>query len=74
LESIIRRLRINTLKAQVALRQSKCASLNSLFEAKSLTDEQRSEITRRRDESLEESYVLQLMVELLERQEREKLN
>jgi hypothetical protein len=67
LEPVIRRLKIQTLLCQM-----KCASLNSLFEAKSLTDEQRSELTHRRDESLRESRILRLAIDLLERQEREE--
>jgi uncharacterized protein with PIN domain len=71
LESVFRSLKIHSLKAQVAQRHLCCASLHSQFKTESLTKEQRSEITRRWVESFRESHVLQQMVDLLEKQERE---
>lgn len=70
MEDVIRKLRIQNLKAQVVLRQLLCASLAREFETASLTFDERAAIAHRWDEALKECYVLQLMVELMERQER----
>jgi hypothetical protein len=65
LESIIRKLKIQTLKALLALRQHQCASLAIEFETASLTFRQRAGLAHRWDDTLKESHILQLMVDLL---------
>lgn len=70
METVIRRLRIRNLKAQVALRKLIRESLAKEFEA-ALSVEDRAVFAQRADSALKEQYVLQLMVDLLERQERE---
>lgn len=72
LESIAYKLKIQTLKAQVALCQLICASLAREFEEESLTFVERSALAHRWDDTLKDGYVLQLTLDLLERQEREK--
>jgi hypothetical protein len=72
MDSMIRRLRIQTLKGQVAMCQVCGASLARRFGSEYLSDGQMVEIIRRRDESLEESFALQLMVDLLEMQEKKE--
>lgn len=70
LESVIPKLKIQTLKAQLALRSFVCASLAQEFDTAMLTFEQRAILAHRWDETLKESHVLQIMLDLLERQER----
>jgi hypothetical protein len=48
------------------------ASLTWRFGSEYLSEGQVVEIIRRRDESLDESFTLQLMVDLLETQEKEE--
>ena len=72
MESIAYKLKIQTLKAQVALCQLICASLAREFEEESLTFVERSALAHRWDDTLKDGYVLQLTLDLLERQEREK--
>jgi hypothetical protein len=69
---MIRRLRIQTLKGQVAMCQMCGAPLARRFGSEYLSDGQMVEIIRRRDESLNESFALQLMVDVLEMQEKEE--
>jgi hypothetical protein len=72
LESVIRRLRIQTLRGQVVMCQLMSTSLAKRSDSEYLPDGQRAEIFRRRDESIDESHALQLMVDLLERHEKEE--
>jgi hypothetical protein len=72
METVIRRFWIHTLKAQWVLRQYICAALAKEFEAGKLTVEKQSAIVHRWDDALKESYVLQLMIDLLERQVKEE--
>jgi hypothetical protein len=69
-ESILRRLKIHSFKAQVVLRKLVCESLATEF-LTALSFEQRALLARKWDETLKERYVLQFMIDLLERQERE---
>jgi hypothetical protein len=73
MKALLHRLKIHTLKGQVALRQLRCASLAQRIETQSLTAAQETELTRWQDESLEENHILQLEIDLLERQEKEEL-
>jgi hypothetical protein len=59
------------LQAQIVMCQLTGASLTRRSDSEYLSDGQRTEIIRRRDQSLNESFALQLMVDLLERRERE---
>ena len=72
MESMIQKLRIQALQAQLALRQHLCASLAEEFESPKLTVKPRTALAHRRDDTLKESHVLQLMIDLLERQEKER--
>lgn len=72
MDSVIRGLRIQTLRGQVVICQLMSASLAKQSDSQYLSDGEKAEITRRRDESLNESPALQLMVDLLERKEREE--
>jgi hypothetical protein len=72
MELIIIKLRIQTLKTQLVLRQFHCASLAMEFETEVLMTNQEAERPAYRwDDMLKDSYILQLMIDLLERQERE---
>lgn len=70
MEFIIPRLKIQTLQAQIALRQFVCASLAQEFESKGLTFEQRATLAFRWDDMQKESLVLKLIRDLLERRAR----
>jgi hypothetical protein len=72
MDSVIRALRIQTLKAQVVMCQSTGTSLTKRSDSEYLSDVQRTEINRRRDKSLDECHALQLMVDLMEREEKEE--
>ena len=71
MESIVRKLKIQTYKAQLAFRHYVCAALAKELEAGTLTAEQKAALAHRWDDTLKESHVLQLMIDLLERQEKE---
>jgi hypothetical protein len=70
MEPIISKPRIQTLKAQMVLRQFHCESLSKEFETECLTTNQKTGIPYRWDDMLKETHVLQLMLDLLERLER----
>lgn len=72
MEPVARKLWIDTLKAQVALRQYICASLAMEFEDPSSTSSRRTRLAYLWDETTRESNVVQLLVDLLERHEREE--
>ena len=52
--------------------KSRSASLAKRLDSEYMSDAQKVEIDHRREQSLRESQTLQLMVDLLERQEREE--
>ena len=70
MELIISKRRIETLKAQMVLRQFHCESLEAEFETEGLTINQKARLAYPWDDMLKESQVLQLMLDLLERRER----
>ena len=70
MELIISKRRIETLKAQMVLRQFHCESLAVEFETEGLTINQKARLAYPWDDMLKESQVLQLMLDLLERRER----
>lgn len=61
-----------TLKAQLAQHPQICAFLSLEFEAAGLKFGQRATLAYRWDDTLKEGYVLQLMIDLLEKQEKEE--
>jgi len=68
MESIIRRLRINSLKAQVELRRLQSDSFSREFDA-ATTAEHKAPIRLQWEQATKERHTLQLMLELLERQQ-----
>lgn len=72
MDSVIRALRIQTLKAQVVMCQSTGTSLAKRSDSEYLSDVQRTEINRRHDESMDECHALQLKVDMMEREEKEE--
>ena len=70
MELIISKRRIETLKAQMVLRQFHCESLAVEFETERLTINRKARLAYPWDDMLKESQVLQLMLDLLERRER----
>jgi hypothetical protein len=73
LEFIIRKLRVQKLTAQVALRRYVCEFLVREFQTPTLTIHERAALAHRWDIALKESYVFQLMLDLVERQKNEEL-
>jgi len=73
LEFIIRKLRVQNLKAQIALRRYVCEFLVREFQALTLTTREKAALAARWDTTLKESYVFQLIFDLIERQENEEL-
>lgn len=71
MEPILRELWIHTLRAQAALRRQICASMARELEARTSTPERRSRLGYLRGESIKEADLLQLLADLLEREERE---
>lgn len=67
MELIISKLRIHTLKARWLLRQFHCESLEMEF-----ATNQKAAPAYRWDDMLKEGHVLQLMIDLLEKQEKEE--
>jgi hypothetical protein len=72
MELIISKLKIHTLKAQWLLRQFHCESLEMDFETERLTTNRKAGLAYRWDDMLKEGHVLQLMIDLLERQEKQE--
>lgn len=67
--SIIRRLRIQSLKAQIEASRLCCTSLANKFETAS-TNTEKTKIAARYDEALKQTHSMQLSLERLEKQER----
>ena len=72
MELIISKPRIQTLKAQTVLRQFHCESLAVEFKIECLTISRKAGLAYRWDDMLKESYLLQLMFNLLDRHEKEE--
>jgi hypothetical protein len=70
MELIISKPRIQSLKAQMVLRQFHCESLAAEFETEGMTINQKAGLAYPWGDMLKESQVLQLMLDLLERRER----
>jgi hypothetical protein len=71
LETIIRKLKIHHLKAQLSLRDLICESLAEEFEMVPVF-EQRAVLAPRCDATLKERHALQFMLALLERQQKQE--
>ena len=69
IEPVIRKLAIQSLKAQLILRQFLCAFLARELEIEGLTANQKAELAYRWDKTLKESQILQLTLDPLEWQE-----
>jgi hypothetical protein len=72
LESAFRKLWIDTLKAQVALRKFICESLAEEFEDPSSTSARKARLAYLWDGAIKDTNLIQLLMDLLERQEREE--
>jgi len=72
LEPVIRKLKIQSIRSQVDFCHQVLESIANELETGPLTEEQRSVLAQRSHDTLKESYVLRLALELLERQEREE--
>jgi hypothetical protein len=71
LETYTRRSRIQSLKAELDLRQQACELLKREFEKRPLTYDQQSEIFRRWEDALKESQLLQSLLQMLECEEKQ---
>jgi hypothetical protein len=69
LEEIISRLRIHSLRSQVAASREYCNVLATKFES-AATNSEKVKIARRYDEALKQTHAMQLLLELLERETR----
>ena len=70
MESLNRKLDIRNLKSRLALRTFICASLAKQIETARLIE--KPAITGRWEQALKDCQIMQLLVDLLERQEREE--
>ncbi|MGD1107437.1 MAG: hypothetical protein ABR865_10350 [Terracidiphilus sp.] len=73
MEFIIRKLRVQNLKAQVAIRRYVCEFLEREFHTPTLTTQERAALARHWDIASKESYELQRMLDLIEGEENEEL-
>jgi len=71
LESSFRKLRIQFLKAELEIHRLSCESLARKFERRPLTYEQRTDLFRRWEDTLKESHLLQAMLDMLEREDKD---
>lgn len=70
--SIFRKLRIHSLLAQIEASRLYSVSLANQFDA-APTNGEKTKIAQRYDDALKQTHTMQLLLELLERQERENL-
>jgi hypothetical protein len=73
LESIILKLKIQSLKAQLALSRNLCNFWSHELETEILTGEQKVAIAHRWDNARNENHGLHLAIDLLEKQQSESL-
>ena len=66
-----RKIRIELLRGEVELRGLTCESFARKFERQQLTGEQRSELLNLWEDLLKESHLLQVMLDVLEKEEME---
>jgi hypothetical protein len=67
LESVVRKLSMQTCKAQVASRERMSELVAKEFEGETLTLEQKAKVARRWDKILKEKDVYQLLLDLMEK-------
>jgi predicted ATPase len=67
LEHIINKLRIHSLKGQVAAAREQSKTLAKQFES-ATTNTEKLRIARRYDEALKQAHAMQLLLEMLERE------
>jgi hypothetical protein len=70
LEEIIRKFRIQNLKALLAGQRFMCEALEKEFETEALTRDQKAAIARLWDDARKESHGLQLAIDLLEKRDK----
>ena len=70
METYTRRSRIQSLKAELQLRQQACATLQREFEKRRLSYEEQSDLFRRWEDALKESQLVQALLQMLEREEQ----
>ena len=68
--SIIRKLRVHFLQEQIEASRAYCASLVNQFET-ALTNGEKTSIAQRYDDALKHTHMMQLTLELLERNKQE---
>jgi hypothetical protein len=68
-----RKVRIEFLREEVEFRRLTCESLARKFERQPLTSQEKSELLHTWEDLLKESNVLQAMLDLLEREDRDAL-
>jgi hypothetical protein len=73
MESVIDRVRIRSLRGHIDASRLYSVALANRFEA-APTASEKTKIARQYDAALKQTHELQLMLEMLEKQEREKLN
>jgi len=70
LATMINRLKMHSLRAQIETSRLLCGALAGKFELTTSPTE-KSKLARRYDEALRQTHTMQLLLELMERQERE---
>lgn len=70
METLIRRLRIHFLSAQLELRRLKCTSLALEFEKTALSDQQKALLFRQWEATLKESHHLRFQLEQQQREDK----
>jgi len=71
LDSVIRKLRIRSLKAQIEVSRLRSESFAGDFE-KATSNEQKSEIARKWDRTIKAKHAAQVLLEMLERQQKDE--
>jgi hypothetical protein len=64
-DPLLRRFKIQTVKAQLAALRLECAALAQKFETEGLRDEHRAMMVRRLENAMKESHTLQMNLEQL---------
>jgi hypothetical protein len=73
MESLIHKLKAQSLKAHLAASRHVCSSLAREFETQSLTRDQKAAIAKRWEKALQETHGLQLAIGQLERRDSESI-
>jgi hypothetical protein len=72
METIINKLRLPALRAQIEASRLYCASLAAQFDA-AQSGAEKTEVASRYEDALKQTHMMRLLLELLERHEREYL-